>query len=96
LGEAITLSFVVKSTVAHEQRLVIDYAIDYVKANGGVSRKVFKLKTVVWAGFGEEVVRRTQVIKDFTTRKHFEGRHGVKVMVNGEVLGSAAFDIVAG
>ncbi|AMT89448.1 MULTISPECIES: DNA alkylation repair protein [Pseudomonas] len=94
LGEAITLSFTVKSTVAHEQRLVIDYAIEYVKANGGVSRKVFKLKTLGLAGFGTGVVRRNQVIKDFTTRKHFAGRHGVQVMVNGEVLGSAAFEVL--
>ncbi|WP_285373788.1 DNA alkylation repair protein [Pseudomonas sp. lyk4-TYG-107] len=95
LGEAITLSFTVKSTVAHEQRLVIDYAIDYVKANGGVSGKVFKLKTVEVPGFGEVVVGRRQVIKDFTTRRHFVGRHGVRVLVNGEVLGSGAFEIVA-
>ncbi|WP_367084166.1 DNA alkylation repair protein [Pseudomonas sp. HOU2] len=95
LGEAITLSFTVKSTVAREQRLVIDYAIDYVKANGGVSGKVFKLKTVELAGFGEVVVGRRQVIRDFTTRRHFLGRHGVRVLVNGAVLGSAAFEIVA-
>lgn len=95
LGEAITLSFTVKSTVAYEQRLVIDYAIDYVKANGGVSGKVFKLKTVELAGFEEVVVGRRQVIRDFTTRRHFLGRHGVRVMVNGEVLGSVAFEIVA-
>ncbi|WP_166217238.1 DNA alkylation repair protein [Pseudomonas atagonensis] len=96
LGETITLSFTVKSTVAHEQRLVIDYAIDYVKANGGVSAKVFKLKTVELAGFESVVVGRRQVIKDFTTRKHFLGLHGVRVMVNGEVLGSTGFNIVAG
>ncbi|VEF10563.1 DNA-3-methylpurine glycosylase [Pseudomonas fluorescens] len=95
LGETIALSFTVKSTVAHEQRLVIDYAIDYVKANGGVSRKVFKLKTLVLPGFAREVVQRRQVIKDFTTRKHFAGRHGVTVMVNGEVLASGAFGIAA-
>lgn len=95
LGEAITLSFTVKSTVAHAQRLVIDYAIDYVKANGGVSGKVFKLKTVELAGFGEVVVGRRQVIRDFTTRRHFLGRHGVRVLVNGEVLGEAAFEIIA-
>jgi 3-methyladenine DNA glycosylase AlkC len=94
LGDAIGLSFSVKSTVAHEQRLVIDYAIDYVKANGGVSRKVFKLKVVDLVGFGEVVVGRRQVIKDFTTRKHSGGVHGVWVMVNGEVLGGAEFTIV--
>jgi hypothetical protein len=64
-----------------------------VKANGGVSRKVFKLKTLVLAGFASEGVRRSQVIKDFTTRKHFVGRHGVAVMVNGEVLASTAFNV---
>lgn len=93
LGETINLSFTVKSVVAHEQRLVIDYAIGYAKANGGVSRKVFKLKTLGLQGFGAEVVQRNQVIKDFTTRRHFAGRHGVQVMVNGEVLGSAAFEV---
>ncbi len=94
LGETITLSFTVKSTVAHEQRLVIDYAIDYVKANGGVSRKVFKLKTLQLPGSGSTVVERKQVIRDFTTRKHYIGRHGVRVMVNGQVLANAGFDIV--
>ena len=94
LGDAITLSFTVKSTVAHEQRLVIDYAIEYVKANGGVSRKVFKLKTVELPGFGVALVQRRQVIKDFTTRKHFAGRHGVQVMINGKVVGSAGFEVL--
>ena len=94
LGETITLSFTVKSTVAHEQRLVIDYAIDYVKANGGVSEKVFKLKTLQLPGSGSTVVERKQVIRDFTTRKHYIGRHGVRVMVNGQVLANAGFDIV--
>jgi hypothetical protein len=95
LGEAITLSFVVKSTVAHEQRLVIDYAIDYVKANGGVSGKVFKLKTVGLAGFESVVVGRRQVIKDFTTRKHHTGLHGIILIVNGAILTRASFNITA-
>jgi hypothetical protein len=96
LGEAITLSFVVKSTVAHEQRLVIDYAIDYVKANGGVSGKVFKLKTVGLAGFESVVVGRRQVIRDFTTRKHHRGRHVIRLMINGELFACTAFGIIAG
>jgi hypothetical protein len=72
---------------------VIDYAIDYVKANGGVSRKVFKLKTVGLAGFGREVVGRRQVIRDFTTRKHNAGRHEVRIMINGERIGNTEFAI---
>lgn len=93
LGETITLSFTVRSLVPVEQRLVIDYAIDYVKANGGTSAKVFKLKTLELAGFGSEVVVRRQVIKDFTTRKHYAGRHEIRMMVNGGVLSRTAFHI---
>lgn len=95
LGEKITLSFDVKSTVAESQRLVIDYAIDYVKANGGTSAKVFKLKALTLAGGGSEFVSRGQHIKELTTRKHYVGKHAVHIMVNGERLASTSFEILA-
>jgi len=94
LGESINLNFTVQSTVAESQRLVIDYAIDYVKANGSTSAKVFKLKALTLPGNGRERVSRGQQIRELTTRKHYLGRHAVHVMVNGERLGSTAFDIV--
>ncbi len=46
LGDSITLSFTLVSTAPASQKLVIDYGIDYVKASGGTSTKVFKLKTL--------------------------------------------------
>ena len=93
LGEKITLSFAVKSTVQSSQRLVIDYAIDYVKANGSTSAKVFKLKALTLPGNAVEAVSRGQQIKELTTRRHYAGRHAVHVMVNGERLASTAFEI---
>jgi hypothetical protein len=94
LGETITLSFTVKSLVPVEQRLVIDYAIDYVKANGGTSAKVFKLKTLDLAGFGVKDVQRNQQIKDFTTRRHHVGKHATHILVNGERLATADFYLI--
>lgn len=94
LGEKITLSFAVKSTVADSQRLVIDYAIDYVKANGSTSAKVFKLKALTLPGHATESIARGQHIKELTTRRHYAGRHAVHVMINGERLASTAFDIL--
>ena len=93
LGEKITLSFVVKSTVAQSQRLVIDYAIDYVKANGSTSAKVFKLKALTLPGKAIEQVSRGQQIKELTTRKHYVGVHAVHILVNGERLASTSFEI---
>jgi len=94
LGEKITLSFAVKSTVAESQRLVIDYAIDYVKANGSTSAKVFKLKALTLPGHASESITRGQHIKELTTRRHYAGRHAVHVLVNGERLASTAFEIL--
>jgi 3-methyladenine DNA glycosylase AlkC len=94
LGEKITLSFAIRSTVESSQRLVIDYAIDYVKANGSTSAKVFKLKALTLPGNASENVSRGQHIKELTTRRHYAGRHAVHVMVNGERLASTAFEIV--
>ncbi|OOL35055.1 DNA alkylation repair protein [Pseudomonas sp. FSL W5-0299] len=94
LGEKITLSFAVKSTVAESQRLVIDYAIDYVKANGSTSAKVFKLKALTLLGKATERVSRGQQIKELTTRKHYLGVHAVHILVNGERLASTSFEIL--
>lgn len=84
-----------KSTVAESQRLVIDYAIDYVKANGSTSAKVFKLKALTLAGGATERVSRGQQIKELTTRKHYVGKHAVHILVNGERLASTSFEILA-
>jgi 3-methyladenine DNA glycosylase AlkC len=95
LGEKITLSFTVKSTVEDNQRLLIDYAIDYVKANCSTSTKVFKLKTLTLPGKASERITRGQHIKELTTRKHYAGKHAVHVLVNGERLASTGFEIIA-
>lgn len=95
LGEQVTLSFTVQSTLGQSQRLVIDYAVDYVKASGGTSAKVFKLKTFDLPAQGRVNLSRSQHIRELTTRKHYAGRHAVHLLVNGERLGSTAFDIVS-
>jgi len=94
LGEKITLSFAIRSTVESSQRLVIDYAIDYVKANGSTSAKVFKLKALTLPGNATQSIARGQHIKELTTRRHYAGKHAVHVLVNGERLASTAFEIL--
>lgn len=93
LGDRIALSFRLESQAAAAQRLVVDYAVHYVKKNGGASAKVFKLKTTTLAPYAVEAFRREQTVRDFTTRVHYPGRHAVEVMVNGAVLGRTFFDL---
>lgn len=93
LGERITLSFDLHSTSADEQRLVIDYTIDYVKASGASSAKVFKLKGLTLPAHARQAISRAQQVRDMTTRKHYAGVHAVHIVINGERLGSTEFEI---
>jgi 3-methyladenine DNA glycosylase AlkC len=93
LGDAITLSFRLKSTSKASQRLIIDYAIHYIKKSGGSSAKVFKLKALTLDAGVAVPIRCVQTIRNFTTRVHYAGRHQVDVIINGETLARRSFDL---
>jgi 3-methyladenine DNA glycosylase AlkC len=93
LGERITLNTRITSTAEKSQRLVVDYAIHYVKKNGVASRKVFKLKEITLAPSGNTELSISQTIRDFTTRKHHAGHHRVELLLNGETLAEGGFEL---
>lgn len=93
LGQHIRMDARLVSTADEPQRLVVDYAVHYVKKGGSPSRKVFKLKTVELAPGAACDLTVGQTIRDFTTRRHYAGRHLVELMVNGEVLAESGFDL---
>jgi 3-methyladenine DNA glycosylase AlkC len=93
LGERLDLSLQLQSTALKSQRLVVDYTIHYVKKSGASSAKVFKLKELTLAAGETVLLRRSQVIRDFTTRVHHAGHHAVDIMVNGERLAQGGFHL---
>lgn len=93
LGEDIELELKLCSTARKPQRLVIDYAIHYVKKSSVASRKVFKWKEITLGPEEIFTVAKKQTVRDFTTRKHHAGKHLVELMVNGEVLAEGAFEL---
>jgi 3-methyladenine DNA glycosylase AlkC len=93
LGSHVIIGAEIASISNKDQRLVADYAVHYVKANGGSSRKVFKLKAFDLPAGGRQLLSIRRAIRDFTTRKHYPGRHKVELMVNGAVLAEGGFDL---
>ncbi len=71
--------------------LRLEYAIDYAKARGKSSRKVFKISERAFEPGVRETIRRRQTFKDMTTRKHYAGEHTLSVIVNGVEMASARF-----
>lgn len=91
LGQTLQLNATLVSTAKQPQRLVVDYAVHYVKKNGERSRKVFKLRTLSLDGGAELTLAKAQTIADFTTRKHYAGQHGVELLVNGVCVAQTHF-----
>jgi len=75
-------------------KLRIDYAIDFVRANGTRNRKVFRISDVNVTGNTRQVSKKHSFRK-ITTRKYYPGKHGLSVIVNGTVLWEQDFSLMA-
>ncbi|MFC4255829.1 DNA alkylation repair protein [Altererythrobacter xixiisoli] len=93
LGETIFIDAELISTAPHDQRLVVDYRVHYVRAGGKTATKVFKLREFDLPAGEAATLGIRQTIRDFTTRRHHPGRHEVELIVNGLTMASAAFTI---
>lgn len=93
LGETLAFSFTLTSEATRSQQVVVDYAIHYRKAEARTSRKVFKLTELeLGAGAAVNLAKRQRFV-DFSTRKHYPGRHTIEVLVNGKTMATTTFDL---
>jgi hypothetical protein len=91
VGDSLTLSLHIDS--AAKQKLLIDYAVHHVKANGERTPKVFKGWTVT-PGAGEHLgLSKQHSLKPVTTRRYHAGRHAIEIRINGQKVASAEFDL---
>lgn len=93
LGQRVRIDARLVSASEEQQRLVVDYAVHYVKKSGSPSRKVFKLRTIDLAPGAACELTAGQTVRDFTTRKHYAGHHRIELMVNGDILAEGGFDL---
>ena len=95
VGGKIELVLQLASTSKRRQALAIDYVVHHVKANRGTSPKVFKgWQRVLAPGESCRLVK-SHSLKPVTTRVLYPGEHRVDLQVNGKVVASASFRLVA-
>lgn len=94
LGTNLEFEFTLRSEKTKTQKLVIDYIIHYQKKGKELSAKVFKLKELDLKAKESIHISKKQMIKDFTTRKHFAGEHFLEIQVNGKVYGKMKFNLL--
>lgn len=93
IGECMPFSFTIEAINTVKVRL--EYGIDYVKANGTRSRKLFQISELSLAKNAKKAYTKNHSFADTSTRKHYPGAHSITLIVNGAERGTLNFEVLA-
>lgn len=74
-----------------EQKIVLDYVIYFVKANGELKPKVFKLRNASLRPGENLKIEKRHSFRPISTRRYYPGRHRLALMINGKEVAEADF-----
>ncbi|PUB13219.1 hypothetical protein [Yoonia sediminilitoris] len=81
-------------TTQDDAPLMVDYVIDFVKANGKTAPRVFKLKTLTAKAGDPLTVQKSHYFKDdATTFVLYSGAHRIHLQVNGRIVATRPFTL---
>ena len=90
IGDRLGFSFQLK-TGKEQSKLRLEYAVYYAKAAGKQSRKIFQIGENIYQPGQVFQFKKEQRFQDFTTRKHYPGKHKLAIVVNGQELAATEF-----
>ncbi len=93
MGDYLEMEAEIRSTAKQTQKLVIDFAVHFMKANGSLSAKVFKWKVVDLEPGQTVQLRKKQQFVTRSVRKLYPGKHEVEILVGGKGYKKSAFDL---
>ncbi|MFC2161207.1 DNA alkylation repair protein [Acidobacteriota bacterium] len=90
IGDNLNFSF--DLTLKEKGKVRLEYAVFYVKANGKLSKKVFKITENNYKP-GTQSFSKKQFFGNMSTRKHYPGTHALSIIINGEEKEKASFEL---
>ncbi len=94
VGGAVRIAFDLHNPTRQAQDLLVDLRVQYVKASGTSSAKVFKLKSLALGRRETVHLHKKLSLVEMTTRKHHAGCHVVEVLVNGQAMPLGSFELL--
>ena len=92
MGDSVNFSF--RITTKEDTKVRLEYGMDFVKANGKHSRKIFQISEIsLKAGQNKEYIKKHS-FADLSTRKHYKGVHCALLIVNGRERGALEIELV--
>jgi hypothetical protein len=93
VGESLPFEVHLHAAPGPTQTLELDYRIHHVKANGQTSPKTFKGKRLQLTAAAPLQWTKQHSFKPISTRRYHPGRHEIEVVLNGQSVATAAFDL---
>jgi 3-methyladenine DNA glycosylase AlkC len=93
IGEDLRFGFAVMHRARHPLALRLEYAVDFVKAGGRTTRKVFKITEGTFVPGVPREFDRKHRFRDFTTRRHHPGKHRLTILINGEASAESCLQL---
>ncbi|WP_369764742.1 DNA alkylation repair protein [Flavobacterium sp. WC2429] len=94
IGNHLEFSFSVQNNNEKQQTVRLEYAVYYLRQNGQLSKKVFKISERLFEPKQSSDINRKQSFKLITTRKFYVGQQKLSIIINGEEKDSAAFELI--
>jgi 3-methyladenine DNA glycosylase AlkC len=94
MGKTLIFGFDIISTINKPQRLIVDFALHFIKANGQQKAKVFKLKVVELNELDTITLTKNFSFKAISTRKYYVGDHKVELLINGKSVAEKTFSLI--
>ena len=92
IGENLLYSFQLVNKGKKTDKVRLEYCIDFVKKTGKQSRKIFKITENDYKPGAHSFSKKHSFV-DMSTRKHYEGKHRICIIVNGEEKAKALFEV---
>lgn len=93
IGQALEFEFELQNKHSMKTKIRLEYGIYYQKANGSLSKKVFKISEKTYAGHSSTKITRKQSFKVITTRKFYTGLHQISLIINGQEVQKTDFEL---
>jgi 3-methyladenine DNA glycosylase AlkC len=82
-----------QSIADHPASVSVDYVIQFRKANGSLSAKVFKGGEWTLSPSEKRYFRRSHAFRPITTRRYYPGEHRLQIRINGTDTPAVPFEL---
>ena len=94
IGDSLEFTFKLKNRSSIPIKIRLEYGLYYQKANGTLTRKVYKISEKTYEENSITAINRKQSFKQITTRKFHKGLHKLSLIINGNEIGILEFQLI--